>query len=598
MGAAQSSNTAKAIAEVANSVSSNTSTTQSQIQSIRNNIKFQKCQIDGDVNIDLLSEFSATSKQIVQAFQQTHVQNQIAQQMQQLAQSTVGSLGIGFAEANNYVSTYASATTDIANYVFTVSDQASFQDTSVTCSNSVIGGDFNINLSSTTSFWNDQGVQSKQITDIANTITQTVSQKAVAKVEGLAGLLIILAIIIGLIGYAISKPAGNAFRALGPAFGFIAIAVIIFLVIYMYVKATPPFFSEQQTCSPTGNLGGSNCSFNECVDAKRQTVSIDKPPLKYMYNIIGVAAESKASNNLGIDKLGMLNMVIYSSANSSNYQFNQGYNALACKQWAGDLTSGDTWGKLWNRDTTYKAYGVPQLPNPFFIASVRNKDGDLVYCKTPSAYNYNTSPDSDSPDSQTPSVYTCMAGLDDDAYIKKSDFAKLTDNQLLGITAQLNQPAWNSYFIVEDGQLFGDTLEQQKLKRALHARYILTLANSLDNTIYIFDGTGKFPNGDSYPAEEVSYRSETILSNSDTAKKYCYKYTSDGYPLRNDYTKMMPVNATGVLTGNIGVCHTRQNKLNHFLTDAGNWIFLVLGIIVLVVLIFVFIRKVRNKNTE
>ena len=53
--------------------------------------------------------------------------------MQQQAQSSVGALGIGFADASNYVSTYASASTDVANYVYTVSTQSSFTDTNIDC---------------------------------------------------------------------------------------------------------------------------------------------------------------------------------------------------------------------------------------------------------------------------------------------------------------------------------------------------------------------------------------------------------------------------------------------------------------------------------
>lgn len=608
MGAAQSSNTAEAVAKVANSVSSNTTTTNNQITSMTNIVKLKNCAISGNVNIRMVAQFAAINNQVVQAMQNTHIQNSIAQQMQQLAQSTVGSLGLGFADASNYVSTYASASTDIANYVFTVSNQASFNDTSVTCSNSVIHGDFNINLSYTTSFWNDQGVKSQQINDIANTITQTVTQKAVAKVEGLAGILIILAILIAIIGYAISKPTGKALKALGPASAMIAVVIVVFLTVFMYVKATPPFFSEQQTCSPTGNLGGSKCSFDQCLNANLQTKSINKPPLKYMYNIVGKTSfENENVQSVRVEDLGMLNMVVYSSSNSSNYQFNQGYNGLSCKQWAADISSVDALATKWNKDTTFQNYGVPQLPNPFIIASTTNKDGDKVYCLTPKSYNYNGSvdPDKDAEDSNTPNVYTCSSKLDDDSYIKPDDLEKILKDKskelnLLGVTAQLNVYGWNDYFDVRDGQLFGDTLEKQKLKRALHARYILTLASGLDNNIYIYDGSGKFESGEAYPAEEVSYMNSTILSSTDEAKNYCYKYKPDGHPEGGvyDYTKLLPPSTTGTLTGNIGVCNTRQNKLNHFFSNIGNWLLLIFGIIILVVLMYVFIRKIIHRNRE
>ena len=594
MGSAQSSNTAKAIAKVANSVTSNTSTSNAQVSSVYSRIEADKCSIRGDVNINIASQVGATNRQIVAAMQNTHIQNSIAQQMQQLAQSTVGSLGIGVADANNYVSTYASASTDIANYVFTASSQSTFEDTSVLCENSVIGGDFNVDLSYTNSFWNDQGVTSKQINNIVNNITQKVSQTATAKVVGLTGLLIILAILIGIIGYAVSKPAGKAFKSLGPAIGIIAIVVIIILIIFMYIKATPPFFSEQQTCSPSGNLGGSTCSFNNCLNSKDQTVSLDKPPLKYMYNIIGSGQGNSKSTSFTIEGIGMLNMIVYSSDNSSNYEFNQGYNALSCMQWANNTTDGDSFNIGWNKDTTYKAYGVPQLPNPFTLLKVTDSSGEEVYCITPTSYNFSATPEEPS---KTPSVYQGPSDsspkFDDKSYIKIKDFNdnyKSDIDKLLRITAELNVLGWNNYFNLTKPYEKTSKLDDitEKKKRALHARYILTLASGLDNSVYIFDGT------DNNPVEEVSYMENTILSNTDEAKLYCYKYNPDQMP--QDFKNRIPESTSGSLTGKIGVCNTRQNKLKHFFGSVGNWIILVIGIIIFVFLIYLFVRKIMKRK--
>lgn len=601
MGSAQSSNTAKAIAEVANSVTSNTSTSNAQVASIYDRIKAEGCSIRGDVNINIASQVGATNAQIVKAFQQTHIQNSIAQQMQQLAQSTVGSLGIGIADANNYVSTYASASTDISNYVFTASSQSTFEDTTVLCENSVIGGDFNVDLSYTNSFWNDQGVSSNQINDIANSITQKVSQTATAKVVGLTGLLIILAIIIGIIGYALSKPVGAAAKSLGPAMGIISIVVIIIIITFMYIKATPPFFSDQQTCSPSGNLGGSTCSFNNCLNSKTQTVSLDKPPLKYMYNIIGTQQDTTKSKRFTIDGVGMLNMIVYSSNNSSNYEYNQGYNALSCMQWAQNTTDGESFSIGWNKDTTHQAYGVPQLPNPFRLVkvSVKVKDShqpEDVYCITPTTYNFSGD---FAGNSNTPSVYegptTTDPTYDDKLYIKIKDFNdnyKSDTDKLLQITAELNAEGWKQYFNLEGNYTYNskslDEVNKEKKKRALHARYILTLASGLDNSVYIFDGT------DNNPAEEVSYMSKTILSNTDEAKLYCYKYNPDQIP--QNFENRITESTTGSLTGKIGVCNTRQNKLKHFFGSVGNWIILVIGIIILGFLIYLFVRKIMKRK--
>lgn len=594
MGSAQSSNTAKAIAKVANSVTSNTSTSNAQIATIHSSITNEDCDIGGDVNIFVASQVGATNRQIVKAMQQTHIQNSIAQQMQQKAQSTVGSLGIGVTDASNYVSTYASASTDIANFVYTASVQSSFTETNVFCNNSVIGGDFNVDLSYTNSFWNDQGVTSKQINDIANNITQKVSQTATAKVVGLSGLLIILAILIGIIGYAVSKPVGKAAKSLGPAIGIIAIVVIIILIIFMYIKATPPFFSEQQTCSPSGNLGGSTCSFQNCLNSKNQTISLNKPPLKYMYNIIGNPSGGK---DFSIEGIGMLNMIIYANDNSSNYEFNQGYNALACMQWAANTTNGgESFSIGWNKDTTYEAYQVPQLPNPLRLVTTKitDNDSESVYCITPVSYNFSTSADPKE-DSNTPSVYEgplTPPKFDSKLYIKIGDFnTDDTDpDTLLRITAELNVVGWTKYFNLEDPYNTSNSdVTTEKIKRRLHARYILTLANGLDNSVYIFDGKG------TNPAEEVTYMSKTILS-TDPDARHCYKYTTDGFPSGSDFKNRIKSNSPGTLTGNIGVCNTRQNKLKHFFGRTGNWIILVIGIIILVFLIYLFVRKIMKRK--
>jgi uncharacterized membrane protein required for colicin V production len=589
MGAAISSNTAKAVSKVANSVSSSTVTSNSQINSEVTRINIDGCSIGKDVNIRIMAQFTAKSKQIVAAMQNTHIQNKIAQQMQQQAQSTVGSLGIGVAESSNYVSTYASTSTDIANYVYTVSSQSSSNDTSIDCQNSVIGGDFNIDLSSTTSFWNDQGVKSKQITDIANTITQTVQQKAVSKVVGMAGVLIILAIIIGLIGYALSKPIGKGFKAAGPAFGFIGVFFVIALVVFMWVKATPPLFSKQQTCSVTGNLGGSKCAFNECKNAKQQTIQINKTPLKYMYNIIAKGTTKKGTNP---DSYGMLDMIVFSSGNVTNFAFNQGYNALACKNWANDTQNGDTMNIGWNKDISWEMYGVPQLPNPFTIPSFKNKDGDVGYSLIPSSYiNDGIDQITNDTDSNTPNIYG-IKNFDPAYFISKKDFMESNDIDKLRVAVILNSDGWYDYFNMKNQYNYtGSSPEKETIKRALHARYVLTAANNFDNNMYIFNNDKSKPSHSQIP-EEVTVNQKTYLSTDDEAIENCYHYIPTGAPSGNNYIYSISVDTGGVLEGKFGVCNTRQNKLNKFLTHTGNYLILIVFVALFIfIIIMTFIRR-------
>jgi len=96
MGAAVSSNTAKAIAKVSNKVSNSTDVSESQVNAVQQQIDFDDCflMMSGDINIESASQMVAKSKQIVTAMQQSHIQNTIAQQMMQQAKSQTGFLGI------------------------------------------------------------------------------------------------------------------------------------------------------------------------------------------------------------------------------------------------------------------------------------------------------------------------------------------------------------------------------------------------------------------------------------------------------------------------------------------------------------------------
>lgn len=578
MGSAQSSNTAKSIANIANSVSSNTTTTSNQVQSTLNNIKFKKCIIGGDVDLNIAAEFSAKSQQIIDAMQNTNIQNMIAQQMQQEAQSTVGSMGLGVAESSNYTSSYASASNDVINMVKTVSNQASFNDTSIVCDGSTIKGNFNINLSSNTDFWSDQAVKSDQITKIANTITQTVQQKAIAKVEGIGGLLLMIALFIAIIGYSVSKPVGKIIKSFDVAIVIIIFFVLIFVILLMWIRETPPFFSKPVNCLQSGRL--TSCIGDDCKNLKNDTISLTNTPLKYMYNII----------RSGEDQLNMLEMILYSICNNSDIRFNQGYNGHSCYLWSTQFPSptdktivGDGNKDKWNLDTTFAKYGVPQLPNPLYIP----KDSNGKIYIIPDSYIAITNNTLDK--SNTPSVcnvQTANGTQDMDAFYKN-------DSNKLHTLALLNTDGWLNYLNAKDSGLTGNELAKQQLKRKLHARYILTSANRFDNNFYIFDGTST--DVDKQVGEEVTINNQTYITDIDKTivQKYCYKYIPKNGPLNNDYINGIPVNVGGNITGMIGECNSKSNKLVIFLNNIGNYI--IIGLIILIVLISVIVLLKKNK---
>jgi hypothetical protein len=208
MGASQSSNVAKSIADVSNKISDETSANANQVNNISNNVSFQNCTVNGKkLQINENATNIQKSKQIATSIQNSNVQNDIQQELLQKASSTVGSLGIGYADSNNSASMFVNASTDIIQSIETTCGQLNNELNSFTCDNSTINvDDILISLGTSNTFLSDQTVQNQQIADISNKISQKADQTATSTVEGLTGTLIAIAIIIAALGYTITKP--------------------------------------------------------------------------------------------------------------------------------------------------------------------------------------------------------------------------------------------------------------------------------------------------------------------------------------------------------------------------------------------------------
>lgn len=565
MGASQSSNVADSVAKIANSVSTNTSTTNSQVNDIKNEVRLNNCNIKGDVNIKATDSFIAKNRQIVNAFQQTYIQNSIAQQMQQQAQSTVGALGIGFSDASNYVSTYASATNKVVNIVYTFSTQASFSNTEIVCDGSTVGGNFNINMSDTTNFWNDQSVKSNQVNDIANSITQKISQTSKAKVAGLGGFLIGLIAIIGAVIYAIAAPIGQSISSLKVCIAVFTIFGLTLLITWLWLIQWSPFFSPLRTCAVSGTLLKDQCTPQKCkvTDEDPKMVNIDHPPLRYMYGLIARGAPRSD------DAYGMLNMMIARGSSDvlsqSVNKYNQGFNAVKYLGFADKTTPG-----LWNGDT-YKS-DLPQLPNPLRIPTGQHEfdKGNPEECvfMIPSEYitnNSDTPSDNPKSGSKTPMVCDQATGLspmrkkDYDEYVKGGKYGLL-----LKVLAVINEDGWSEYF-----------QEHKDNGAAPHARFVLALNLGMDVNVYIDDN------------EEVIVG--TKYGKASDHKDKCYKFSNFQPPPFGDMS--YGIKGSGTLTGVIGICDNRTNNVIKFFSNVGNYIMLVLLVIVMGVVIWLSIRK-------
>lgn len=564
MGAAQSSNTAKSVAKIANSISSNTSTTNSQVQSVKDTVEINDCNIGHGVNIDIVQQTIAKSRQIIDAFQQTNIQNNIAQQMQQEAQSTVGSLGIGYAEASNYVSTYASTTNDVVNMVYTFNSQAAFYNTTIVCDGSTIGGEFNIDLSTISNFWNDQGVTSQQITSIANSIDQKISQTAKSKVEGLAGFLIGLIALIGAVIYAIAAPVGEGLSSMKVMLAIFMLFGIILLIIWLWLIEWRPFFGPLTTCVLSGTLLKDQCTPQNCKDPKPTVINVDHPPLRYLYGLIARGAPRSQT------AYGMLNMAIYNGLQGDIGKYNQGFNAAQYFNFA-DIKN-DNLDK-WKIDTSFPGYGVEQMPNPLFVPTITLEDKDkkkydAVYTIPPEyiVQNPNT-PSGDNAGSASPSVY--MGGQE--LYMKKSDYDTAVKNNDIGtlkqVLAVLNDGTWSKY-------LSSGTSDEQ-LKKIKHARFVLALGLGMDVNVYIDDD------------EEVIVGNQVMLAKD--AQGSAYKFSNFRSPPFNDMS--YGITGSGTISGMIGTCSSRTNNVAKFFLNGGNYMMLVILIIVFGVFGWLALRK-------
>lgn len=321
MGGAISSNLASAVAEISNSIQASASGATNQSNSCIQQYKFKNCSVGGDFNATNACNVYEMSKSIIEQIQTNNISNNIAQQLSQTADSTVGSLGIGFAEATNAANAYAGATTDISNTVSQVTTQNSRDITTFSCEGSDFLGNFTFNVNSDANFLSDQMLQNISNNTVVNQINQTITQKATATVQGLAGLIIAIAILIVAIGWVLFRPLQ---LAMGSRIFVLIIIILILLclILTMYLLELPPFFSKPATCiNIQGATIGACQTGIECTDTIKNTIHVDKPPLKYAFPIIGQGDTSLGQNPADF-QAGLLQMIIAKAGgwNENTYQ--------------------------------------------------------------------------------------------------------------------------------------------------------------------------------------------------------------------------------------------------------------------------------------
>lgn len=553
MGAATSSNAVTAVTNVTNSVVNSTTANTAQMARTKNDVIWDNCSVilSGNLDVNQAASVTQKSKQIANVDSSTSLTNDISQSILQEATSTVGSMGIGYSNASNTASVFANASNLISNDLSVSANQFSKSDNRFLCSNTtIIAKNLDINQSITTAFLSDQTIKQSNTSNVINDISQSVTQKASAKVEGLASFIIALAVLIGIIGYSATKVISS------PAGLIVLFLILCFVIGWMFVRKTPPFFSEPLICNPS-NIG--RCGQETCGELKERTVKLLYAPLRYILPIVNGGHNDKNGNLLDIAVIS-LSKNIYGDKPP-----NGGYTTRVMNGFVGEVAKFENLriqsgaepvpNLLYNPAINNKIYKIPEE----FTTGGGSGRSNFSLCtpgKLQVAPGFNTKL-SDCPSKITPDY------LDE---TNESDGIAKFD----GI-ANLNLDEWKKYVSNDIN--------------AKYARFLLLyiINNNLDNSIYIEEN------------EIVGYKGTdgktkySLAKNLSNDKKYKFKPVSslDNF---ND-----GISGGGDVNGLFGICQNNEYKLNKFMKTIGIWIFVV---VIILIIILIIIKNYKKQSTD
>ena len=322
MGAATSSNVAEASSNVSTTIKQSTVVNAAQAAEQAQSVQIYKCfiKLKGDFNTKFSAEIGLRNNQIATVNSQATLTNTVAQSVLQQAMSKIGSMGVGYASAQNNVSMFCNITNKVLNEVSAITNQWGKSSQTWSCDQStIIARNINIDFSSAIDFYNSQILKNTQIANVTNDIKQTVKQTASATVEGLAGFLIAIAVVIAAMGYSVSKGLGP----IAPLITFVIVATIVALSV---LNKWPPFFDEPLTCP--AHIGESvfpqTCG--KCINFATTTVRIDNPPVRYIYPL---TEDYTASPDIG-PGVCLTKLIIATGRIGANN--NAGYNMAVWKK--------------------------------------------------------------------------------------------------------------------------------------------------------------------------------------------------------------------------------------------------------------------------
>lgn len=543
MGTSQSKNVASAVAEVTNTISQQTEADQSQVDIISQKINTANCSFTtgGDFNVNLFASSAQKSTQILDALQDSHVQNDLAQKMAQQALSKVGSLGVGFSEATNNISTFAKSKNVVVDGMRASSRQMSITDQEFNCENSSfnIGGDINWNFTSEADFLSSQTLSNEQVSNLVNNITQEITQKSTAKVAGIGGSLLILAVLIAAVGYAVAKPLDTTSGRI--LISSIILVILAIILAFMYLKNAPPFFEKPLQCSPYSTIGGAE-NTEDCVDVKMGKSYLKSPPLRYINSILGGGGPQS-----GV----LLDMVISGSPEEPNMGYTQNRYAFFKDL---DVSKPNRWNfdTFHDRADLYPGMKPNQLPNPLTLP------GDEMFCRIPITYKTGSGAYNIGKCSPRPFTGISSDSADNCTGTGECFPASGGDDQR-DVMSMPNIAEWNTYL--------NDPDPQRRAMHQKHARFVMCHFLEYPCMFYIDE-------------DELVTVNDCVFRASDATDK-SYRFQDFGGNLN---VFLVGTVSGGHIVGPVGVYNDNAHKLNTFMKRIGVYILLFMIVVVFLIL--------------
>ena len=310
MGNATSSNAASAVTEVSNFVSNSTNTNSLANTTTDHLTTFYNCLVKArDINIKNTNKTVSKATQLAATHQNANITNNIAQKMLQTASSTVGSAGIGYADASNSASEFANSSNVIQQALSNTSTQLAYNHDHFSCNNStfIASGDFTISNDTDTNFFADLTSKNDQVVKLENDISQSITQKATAKVAGLVGFLLALAVVIVALGWSFAK--------VGTSIGFKTIIIVVLVIVItgvlitLYIYKAPPLFNDSPSCSPANLAIGGCVQGGTCINLKQKSLNLKQPPMRYVFPLYSIG-DSPSLLNMAIVRAGSVGKTI------------------------------------------------------------------------------------------------------------------------------------------------------------------------------------------------------------------------------------------------------------------------------------------------